>query len=811
MVKVFLVPNFHYDTIYQETYESYLEKSFRIIKKVLEILRKYPDYKYLIEQTVLLEEFWKRNPQYREDIEKYIREKRIECAPGFFVMPDMNLISGESLIRQIVRGKNFLRKFNVQPKVAWISDCWGHHRQLPQILKKAGYEGYVFSRGMPKVSPSLQFLWKGIDGTEIPTYWMATGYFGIFIWDRKRDMKSYIKDIKNHLRILKKFKKFNYVLLPNGGDFVMPDEMIIEIINKWNKKRKDKIYFSTPSEYFENLKIIKKPVLSCDFNPMFNGTYTSRIEIKQKNRLCENRLYLLQLLQVFYELELEKENKIIDGKIDEFEYYLLFNQFHDIICGSILDKGYLKVMEYYEIADRIFADVFQLLIDELSISKKNIISVLNQCSFTIDDICFLEMEIPENKEIKIYDGNKEIKTQIFDLEENKSIVCFKFSGSPFERKNLRFKFTGKRKKFFESCPFTFENKYFKARVSEKGLITNLILDNLELVNQEKPFFGEIVFQRDMGDFWVYYQSPVPGESRFSYILDDPYPENVPKFKEAIFQHDVIPESVIIEKGNVGIIIKIQFKINYWKTIWQIIQLIMLYYELPFIDYRTIFFANGKNYRIRVAFPTNIKNGKIRREIPFGVEYQKEGEYPTQNFIEYYDDEKGICLINKGLPGNSVQNNIILLSLFRSVDMGPNKAISETGFSVGKKFNFEYRILPFKTNNPNFKSYLYGISFNKPFLVIPGVKWKNKDILLRIKPQEIPLTCLQKLSRGQYLLRIYEPEGKKQKVEIETKERFEFFEISIDGQDKKEKIGTGRKITLHLNPYEIKTILLCLIK
>jgi len=803
MVKIFLIPHFHYDTVYQDTYENYLEISFEIIKKAIEILEKNKNYRFLIEQTILLEEFWNRFPYYREKVEKFIKSGKIEIAPGFFVMCDMNLVSGESLIRQIKKGKKFLKKFGISPKVAWISDCWGHHRQIPQVLKKAGYEGYVFSRGMIKEKEHLiHFLWKGLDNSEIFTYWMATGYFGFFIYSAEKRTDDYLKEIEEHLNVLKSLKIADLILLPNGGDFLKPDLKILKIVEEWNKRNDEKIVFSTPSEYFDELKNKKLPVLSYDFNPLFNGTYTSRIEIKQNNRLCENQIYILELLQTISSLE-KIEKKKIDGKIEKFENYLLYNQFHDIICGSILDDGYFDVMKKYEINREIFREVFYEIIDEITEPEENSISVFNQCSFPRNDICLFEIEVPEEKEIIIYDGKKEFKTQIFERKNEKVIAGFLFYGKPFEKKNFKIKTVKRKEKEVMKAPFEFENKYFKIKISEKGFISNLIMDGMEIVNQEKPYFGELIFQRDMGDFWVYYQSPVPGENKYSEILEDPYPENVPRFKESILQHNT-PSQVIIEKGNLGIKVLIKGEIKYWKTLWKYTQSYFVYNDLPYIDFKTKFIAEGKNYRIRVAFPTSIKDGKIRREIPFGIEYQDEGEYPAQNFIDYFDNEKGLCVINRGLPGNGVKNGIIMISLFRAVDMGPNKAKSETGFSSGKEYEFEYRVIPFKPDDRDYRPYLYGISFNQPFIVIPGVKWKTNYKHLEVIPSYIPLTCFRKNDNG-YIARIYEPDGKGLECEIRTKSSFNFYEISVDEEKILKKIGTGEKVKFYLRPFEIKTI------
>ena len=46
--------------------------------------------------------------------------------------------------------REFVRLLGLEAKVCWIADCWGHHAQLPQMLRQLGYEYYVFWRCMDR-------------------------------------------------------------------------------------------------------------------------------------------------------------------------------------------------------------------------------------------------------------------------------------------------------------------------------------------------------------------------------------------------------------------------------------------------------------------------------------------------------------------------------------------------------------------------------------------------------------------------------------------------------------------------------------
>ncbi len=89
---------------------------------------------------------------------------------GWFLQPDCNMPSGESLVRQILYGRRyFAEKFGVEPTTAINFDTFGHARGLVQILAKAGYDSYVFCRPDENACPlpGRDFLWVGFDGSTV--------------------------------------------------------------------------------------------------------------------------------------------------------------------------------------------------------------------------------------------------------------------------------------------------------------------------------------------------------------------------------------------------------------------------------------------------------------------------------------------------------------------------------------------------------------------------------------------------------------------------------------------------------------------
>ncbi|MBQ2278017.1 MAG: hypothetical protein II333_05550 [Clostridia bacterium] len=182
-----LIPTFHHDIAYLRPESWYTETATRILDKAIGILQENRDYTYTVEQAYFFDGYWNTHPEKQEILKTLVEQGQLHFAPGFFSVPDMSMLSGESLFQQAYYGKKILAEtVGYVPKTAFIADCWGHCAALPQILTQCGYTGYTFSRCMEKSLDIENFRWKGIDGTELNTHWMSTAYAGISFPDGEK-------------------------------------------------------------------------------------------------------------------------------------------------------------------------------------------------------------------------------------------------------------------------------------------------------------------------------------------------------------------------------------------------------------------------------------------------------------------------------------------------------------------------------------------------------------------------------------------------------------------------------------------------
>ncbi len=132
---------------------------------------KMPGLTFAQSQAAIYDAIEKDQPELFAAIARKIKEGTWVPVGGMWVEPDANMPDGEALARQLLYGKRyFLDKFGVDVKVGWNPDTFGHNWQLPQILRRAGIDSYVFGRCAPGPDPTHFFWWEGMDGSRVLGY-----------------------------------------------------------------------------------------------------------------------------------------------------------------------------------------------------------------------------------------------------------------------------------------------------------------------------------------------------------------------------------------------------------------------------------------------------------------------------------------------------------------------------------------------------------------------------------------------------------------------------------------------------------------
>ena len=161
----------HIDIAWLWTVDQTREKVVGSFSTVLELMDRYPDYKFMSSQPILYQFVKEQEPELYERIRDRVREGRWETDGAMWLESDCNLPAGESLVRQIIKGEQFFREeFGISSRCLWLPDVFGYSAAIPQILKKCGIPYFLTTKiawNQFDQLPNDTFMWKGIDGSRV--------------------------------------------------------------------------------------------------------------------------------------------------------------------------------------------------------------------------------------------------------------------------------------------------------------------------------------------------------------------------------------------------------------------------------------------------------------------------------------------------------------------------------------------------------------------------------------------------------------------------------------------------------------------
>jgi alpha-mannosidase len=170
------------------------DKTGRSFATVLALMAEYPQFVFMYNQSVLFD-FLKRDyPEIWAGVVERVKSGQFEIEGAMWVEPDANIVSGESMVRQIMRGRRFhLEHFGVVPKTVWLPDTFGYSANMPQILARSGLEYFITSKlswNDTDRHPYDTFFWRGIDGTRTKAQLITAQKF-----DSERIFTTYNSDL----------------------------------------------------------------------------------------------------------------------------------------------------------------------------------------------------------------------------------------------------------------------------------------------------------------------------------------------------------------------------------------------------------------------------------------------------------------------------------------------------------------------------------------------------------------------------------------------------------------------------------------
>ena len=170
IAKAYCVGHTHIDVAWKWTLSVTRDKALRSFSTVLELMDRYPQYRFMSSQPQLYKYVKEQSPAQFERIRSRVADDRWEPEGAMFLEADVVLTSGESLVRQIQYGKKFFREeFGRDSRVLWMPDVFGYTAALPQIMKQSGVDYFMTTKigwNEKNCFPYDTFWWEGLDGTK---------------------------------------------------------------------------------------------------------------------------------------------------------------------------------------------------------------------------------------------------------------------------------------------------------------------------------------------------------------------------------------------------------------------------------------------------------------------------------------------------------------------------------------------------------------------------------------------------------------------------------------------------------------------
>ena len=703
-----MIPHTHWEGAVFKTREQYLDMGLPNILRALALLKKHPNYRFVLDQACYIKPFLERHPEEEAAFRQFVKEGRLAIVGGTDVMPDVNMPGGESFVRQMLYGKGYCRDtLGVDVTVGWQLDTFGHHPQMPQLMKLGGYKSFWTQRGVVDPNTPSEFLWEGIDGSQIPTFWLPHSY--AVTYGSPPDLGGFTAFMQQRFEMLAPYSRGPGRVGLAGPDVVPPEEHVPALVEQFNRQANApfELRIAVPADFEAWVaRRPDRPIVRGDFNPIFQGTYSSRIELKQRTRELERLLTTAEKLGVLLQwLGVPADEAILWRAWEP----LLFNHAHDLMSGVMTDHVYDDTLRSYDFSRRIANDEVQARLRAASTAIDTqgegiAIAVWNTLSWPRTDLAVAQVGISDEgiTDVSLVgpDGQA-LPVQLLDTVRSPSGVLIRanvafvardvpaLGYSIYRLLPLRTPATPTTTAQPQDQP-VLENELYRLEFDlGSGAMKSLTAKSSGWNVLSGP--GNVVArEEDRGDLWELYKNLEMG------FVTNKIPHPAPQPGKAVFssEHSATPGT--IQRGPVLSEFKVAHPFGGDNQFATHVRLIA---GLRRIEIRTQLLNNEKSVRYRVLFPTSVRDGQSFHEIPFGAVQRPAGiECPAQNWVDYGSGEQGVAVLNRGLPGNNVSDGTMMLSLARSTRIqaygyggGYEPGMSsDSGYELGKELDLGIR-------------------------------------------------------------------------------------------------------------------------
>ena len=772
---IYILGNSHIDVAWLWAIAETKNAMQRTFNSALSLQERYPELIFNQSTAVSYQWMEQEYPELFTRIQSAVAADKWELIGGMWVEPDGNLPSGESLIRQILYGKEYFReKFNKEVKIAWLPDTFGFHWQMPQMLAKSGFEVFVTQKLLwndTNKFPHQIFWWEGVDGSRIFTYF-------------SNELGQGLEPVAIAKYIATQEEKHNipetvwlYGVGDHGGG---PTADMLDMGREWADSE---IFFKVQPTTLENFLLNLKARLPADlpiwqdelYLEFHRGTFTSKADQKRQNRQVE---ILLGNAEKYSAIACLTANiPYPQSQLEKAWQGLLINQFHDILPGT-------SIPEVYDDANRTWTEVREIC-DQL-----------------------LPQETSESLNLQAWNFLNWQRSQLVRLPNTS--LCWLADIPSFGFADIATlgitETTAPLSITSDNDNFYLENRYIKVEINMRsGEIAQIFDKRSQKSILNSP--SNLQFFEDKGQYWD------------AWNIDPSYDSK--SLESATLESITISENCSLQ---VSVCVVQKFRNS---TFSQEIQLSA--FE-PFLTVNNWVDWQEENVLVKVAFPVNWRSPYATYEISMGTiqrstlgetsEAKAKWEVPAQYWVDISnppnllppkmieDSGIGLSILNDSKYGYDAKPDCLSLTLLRSPNWPcPN---SDRGHH-----EFTYRLVPHQGDWRSANIVQLAQELNNPITLQRASLQSTQQSFLQISAPNIILSAFKRSQdRSGWIIRLYEAYGQSTETDIEISSHLLQLE-NVWECDLMENRNYSISLVNNINnsfkvefqPYEIKTFLI----
>jgi alpha-mannosidase len=782
MRKLHLLSNAHLDPVWQWEWEEGAAAALSTFRAAADFCEEYDHYVFNHNEVILYKWVEEYEPVLFLRIQELVKLGKWNIMGGWYLQPDCNMPSGESITRQILMGRTYFQeKFGVRPTTAINFDSFGHTRGLVQIMEQAGFDSYIFQRPDDGLNlPAQDFIWSGFNGSKIMGHKIGGGYSSLLGKSHEK-IQNWLKDNTQ--------EEIGLILWGVGNHGGGPSRIDLNAIADLMKESTEvEITHSTPEQYFAELKELKTlPLYESDLNPRFVGCYTSMIRVKQKHRQLENELFMTEKMVTAAAAQGLMTYPKAD--LDEALFDLMTSQFHDILPGTSIqtaEEASLRQLEHgLEIAARLRTRAFFALSggQPKAALKEYPVLVYNphpypvkqivECEFMLEDQNWAEqfsLPVIYRDGVRL-NSQPEKELSNLNLDWRKRVVFeAELAPSSMNRFDCRIESVDSKpvpQLKEEKGRYVFDNSRLHVVInSSTGLIDEYTVDGVSLL-QKNAFLPLVI--KDNEDPWRMDTNAFPQVIGSFHLMD---PGQGTDFSGV--KHALLPSVRVIEDGEVRTVIEAVLSYNN--------SYICQTYKLPKegteMEVQLRVYWNEKDKMLKLSVPTLLSDGQYRGQTAFGIsDLAVDGtETVSQRWVSVEEpsaDAQGglaVTCINDGIYGSDFREGEIRFSLLRGAGycahpIGDRPIMVQDRFMPRidqgeRRYTFWFnggeqvdrlekidREAMIKNERP------YALSF------FPSGAGEQPETFIHVEDDVVQMSALKKAEHGgQYIVRLFEPTG-----------------------------------------------------